>query len=75
MADRRPLVEKDGDVTEMPVGDKLPADVIPPISAVGLMPYRIEAGDQLVIESGFALISCGALEIIGGITLNGRICA
>ena len=57
----------------MPSGDKLPLDVLPS-GLGGLMPYRIESGDQLVIDSGFALIACGALEIIGGITLNGRIC-
>jgi len=69
MAVRRPLVEIGGEVTELPLGDSLPA-----VSVSALMPYRINAGDQLVIDSGFALIACGALEIIGGITLNGRIC-
>ena len=68
MAERRPVVDINGNYEELPIGDTLPG------GSSGLMPYRIESGDQLVISNGLALIACGALEIIGGITLNGRIC-
>jgi len=40
----------------------------------GLMPYRIDSGDDLTIPSGSSVISCGPFELQGGIELLGRMC-
>jgi len=76
VATHRPLIESQGKVQEMPTGDTVPANVLPP--GLGLPPWWVGDGEQLVVEARRELHLCHELRVDSGgevcIESTGRAC-